>query len=170
MALTTSIRVSLLALLAQVRDLSTLTDPTRLDFRLDLSSGGGARQASKVYADRAPIPQGSGNALSIDLQSVQDAVGSQLSLTKVKALAVHHVAPAAGVTATNKPIRVGGGSWTALFVDSSDIIIVPSGGLFLLVAPTEEGFAVGPSNKVLKISNPTAGAAPATCEIVVVGA
>ena len=102
---------------------------------------------SKVYADRVVIRQGvvsSSNAKSIDLQTEDDALGEPLNITKVKALAVHHVAPPAGVQSNNKPIRVGGGTttpWTALYAAADDIIIIPSGGMFLLVAPTEAGFA-----------------------------
>lgn len=127
MALTTTVNLAVIAQLTVARDLSTLCDPTRLNYRRDLADGDGAGQA-------------------------EDALGAALGLTKVKMLAI---AADTNNSAAIKVGNAGGANeWSAPFGAAGQLVQVAPGGL-LLVAPTSAGYAVG-TRKTLRIARTAA--------------
>lgn len=129
------------------------------------TSGNNAQQADRIWALTNTIAA-SGNA-SHDLNgALTDAVGTTLSLARVKLLYV-----AAAAANTNNVVV--GGAGTNTFINwvgaAAHTVIVRPGGALLLIAPDLTGYGVtAATGDILQVANSGAGTS-VTYDIVVIG-
>jgi hypothetical protein len=136
--------------------------PTR-----QFTNGAGANQASAVFSDTRTLVASATEDLDLNGTALQDALGANLALTKIKAIAI-----VADASNTNDVI-VGGAASNAvssLFGDATDTLRIKPGGFALLCAPTAAGYGVTAATAdLLKIAN-SAGGTPVTYTIIIIGA
>jgi len=134
-------------------------------YSLGWSSGVGANQADKVFADQRTIAA-SGND-DLDLNGVlADALGVTINLLRVKALLV--VASAAN---TNNVVMGGGSNpVTTIMGGTTPTLNIRPGGLMFLLAPDAVAYGVTAATAdILRFSNSGAGTS-VTYDLVIVGA
>lgn len=136
-------------------DLSSLADVLNQLMEISFANGTGAGQANKMWSDRRTLADSSSESLDL-AGGLTDSFGASITFTSIKAIVIKNRSSsqqlAIGGAASNQFIN-----WVA---NSSDIVNVPAGGLFVLVAPTAAGFAVTASTgDLLKVANGAAGSA-----------
>lgn len=148
-------------------DLNAFSNPQDfLAFRKDLgfANGVGANQADKRWSS-AGRSLASTVGENLDLAGgLTDYRGTAITFARIKAIAIFNNGP--------NDLRVGGAT-TAQFINwvanSSDIVVVKSGGLLLLVAPDATAYAVtATTGDLLRITNAAVGAI--TYDIALLGA
>lgn len=145
-------------------DLGTASLPLDKVYKNVLTNGTGNNQANQVFTDQRTLTASSTE--DIDLSgSLSDAFGNTITFTAVKAILISSLS-----TNTNN-VLVGGASsnqfinWVA---DSSDIITIPPGGMFMLTAPLG-GFGVtAGTGDLLKIAN-SGGGSSVVYDVVLIG-
>lgn len=116
--------------------------------------GTAANQVNVIYADTITLTDGSNTTISMyDSGTYLDIFNRDLTMTALKLLYIKN-------RSTDSTLLVGGGASLDLliFADTSDIIKVPSGGIFLYVNPSAAGVDIT-TNKNLKIADDGTGAA-----------
>jgi hypothetical protein len=158
-----NLSLSLVVDQASANALATLSN--KVDFRKNqqLLDGAGAGKASKTYAAVRSI--GASATDAIDLAGVlEDALGAALTFTKIKMIAIKAAAANTG------DITVGGGTsaCNSYFGANTDKIKIVPDGLFLLSAPSTNGYAVTASTAdIINVVNTVA--ATVNYEIVIIG-
>ncbi|QUT07918.1 hypothetical protein KFK14_11315 [Sphingobium phenoxybenzoativorans] len=115
-------------------------------FRQVLSNGVGLNQANNCFTDNFAIV-GAGNQSYDVAGGLTNALGQALTFTAIKAILVKNTGTA--------PLTIGAGSnpLAAFMGAGTHTIIIPPGGLILLIDPTAAGQAVVPSTgDVLRIA------------------
>lgn len=132
-------------------DLSSLTDTLNELFTQTFENGTGTGQANKMWSDTRTLADNTSESLDL-AGSLTDSFGAAITFAKIKAIIIRN-------KSTTQALAVGGAAsnqfinWVA---NSSDIINIPAGGMFMLTAPA--GFAVTASTgDLLKIANGSAG-------------
>lgn len=165
MTLTTQIIVSVKAEQTEPADLEAVASRLDRAYVLELANGTGAGQADLLFSDRRVLAATTAESLDL-VGSLVNVFKSVLSYARIKALLIFSAA-------TNPAdLEVGGAAANAFlspFGAANDVVKVRPGGVLLLVAPDAAGYVVTAGTAdLLKVNN--AGAAPATYDVVVVGA
>jgi hypothetical protein len=166
MALTSSLALTVRATLTGTHDLGTPSAPHILSLEDSLATGTGADQADQVWGDERSLNATTGEDLDL-AGSLTNALGTTVTFARIKGIIIHVTTTTAGYT-----LQVGGASsnqfinWVA---NSSDIVNVRGGGVFMLWAPDATAYVVtAGTGDLLKIYNPNAGAI--TYKIMLIGA
>lgn len=117
---------------------------------LSLTNGTGSGSANFAWSDQITITA-SGSS-TIDLSSLTDRFGNAIAPTIVKLLMVRLTSS----SDTAASISLGGAAsnaWTALLLNSSDLLKIRYQGFALFACKDATGYAVGGSDKNLKILN-----------------
>jgi len=129
------------------------------------TSGTGANQANEVWADTRTISSSSSDDLDL-YGSLTDAFGTTLNFTSIKAIIIK------ASSSNGDNLSVGGDAGapiSTIFADTSDEILVPPGGMFMITNPQADGFAVtNTTADVLEITNTDSGDS-AEYDIIIVG-
>jgi UDP-N-acetylmuramyl pentapeptide synthase len=153
-SLTTTIALAISAAYANSLDVGSVGYPLTFNPSYNFQDGVGANQAKTLFSDiRTIAPSGTDD---LDLSGVlTDAFGLVMSATKVKAIIV--IADAANVN----DVVVGGAAanqFLTPFGSATDKVKVKPGGLFAIVAPDVNGYAVtAATGDLLRIANSAAG-------------
>lgn len=164
MTLTASVTAEVSASATKTSGLHQATAAMALRLTLALGTAAGADGAADAVA-AASHTVAAGGSTTLDLAGgVADGFGGTVAFTSVSAVMVKAAA------ANDGAVSVGGGSnpFASPFGDATDAVRVLPGGCLLLAAPGG-GYAVtADTGDTLTLTN--AGAAPATVEVVVIGA
>jgi hypothetical protein len=165
MALSTTIKVDLIATLLKALDLGSATLPLSKQVSIALASGTGANQADKIWHDQRTIAASGTD--SLDLAGVlTDALGDALTFARIKAVLV----VAAGANTNNVNVTRPAANGAPLFLAAGDGIPVRPGGCFLWVASDAAGVVVtAGTGDLLDIVN-SGGGTSVVYDIVIIGA
>lgn len=141
------------------------TAPLSLAASLGMTTGTGAGQADKIFADTRTISASSNDDL--DLAGVLvDALGATITLARVKALFVR-----ASAANTNTLIMGGGASnpVTTILGGTTPTLTIRPGGVFFLAATEATAYAVTAATAdILRFTNGGAGSS-VTYDVVIIG-
>jgi hypothetical protein len=131
-----------------------------------LVTGTGANQADRIFSDQRTIAASSNDDLDLNGTALQDVLGENLALLRIKVLAVY---AAAGNT---NVLVMGGGTnpVTTILGGTTPTLNIRPGGMVLLTAPDATGFAVTAATAdILRFTNGGAGTT-VTYDVVIIGA
>lgn len=152
MSLKTTTIVSIRNLLQEALDLSVPEDRAEWTLSEQMTSGTGAAQADRVWRDRRTLV--GGNSETLDMYALTAPLGGTTGFEKIKLLAVYLRDDTPGAR-----LRVGGDASSESFASWISALggHVPVGprGLLLLYSP-DDGYAMGPTASLLKITNQSA--------------
>lgn len=155
------------ALLAGAPDLGETDYSLALNPGYTFTDGSGANQANKLFVDTRTLAASATENLDFS-GALTDPLGAAVVYTKIRGILVRAAA------ANTNDVIVGGlltgafGLASPFGLDGSSVKVKP-GGVFLLVAPDVNGYAVtAGSADLLKIANSAAGTG-VTYDIVVLG-
>jgi hypothetical protein len=163
MPLQATVSLALSSLLTGSLDIERLTSQIDKTWRIPLSDGTGAGQATRIWSDTRTLASAASE--NIDLNgALTDAFGAALNLTKVKAILI------AADPANTTKLTIGNvaNGIAAPFGAATHSIEVPPGGLFLIATPDVTAFGVTAATAdLLRVANAAGGAA--TYDIVLIG-
>lgn len=145
-------------------NLSTPRDPLSQDRSIHLTSGTGADQADTIYHAERTLADAANETLDLYASgSLTTPLGTALTLETLKLLYIKN-------TSSDASLKVGGAAATPvdLFADSSDILTLPPGGVFLFTAPNATGVDLT-TNKNLKLEHDGTGSDDLVYEIIAIG-
>ncbi len=164
--LASEVKASMQWLFQEPLALTTVGNASQLAYDEALASGVVADLADRVWSDQRTLAAGANDDL--DLTALGYSLfGSavSISLARVKAILIVHTATTAGEKLTLDSSVANG--FTGAFGGSATSKIEIGADSPLLLASKKDGWATGPSNKVLRIHN--SGAASATYNIAILG-
>lgn len=126
--------------------------------------GTGANQVQIIYADTVTLADGANTTISLyDSGSYYDIFGAALTLTSLKFLYIKN-------NSSDATLKVGGGASADLdiFADTSDVLLIPPGGVFVWINPSAAG-TVCSTNKNLKIEHDGTGSSSMNVDIIAMG-
>lgn len=132
-------------------DLSTILDELKISSGVDWTFGTGANQANCLFHD-ARSTDDTGETLDIYASgTLKNAFGDALTMEAIKLLYIKN-------THASLTLEVFGGASAdvAILADTSDILEIPPGGIFLWICPTAAGI-VTTTNKNIKLASKTSG-------------
>lgn len=165
MALTSRLIVSATADLTNALDLATASVPLSLTKTIRLATGTGANQADKVFHDTRTLAASATEDLDL-AGSLADALGSTITLARVKAIIV---AAASGNT-NNVNVTRPAANGVPVFLAAGDGMPVRPGGVFCWIAPDVTGVAVTAGTGDLLTFTNSAGSTSVTYDVVIIGA
>ena len=132
-----------------------------------LVTGTGANQADRIFSDQRTIAPSANDDLDLTGTTLQDNLGENLALARIKVLAVY-------AAAANANTLVMGGAAaaaiTTILGGTNPTLTIRPGGMFLITAPDATGFAITATTAdILRFTNGGAGTS-VTYDIVVIGA
>lgn len=144
-------------------DLSTKEAPIRKSRGVSLANGTGANQADTVFQDVRTLTDDANETLNLNLGSLENDFGTALTLDILKVLYIKN-------NSSDANLLIGGSdaNQVDLFGDVSDILKLPPGGEFLLIAPDVTGIDVS-TDPNLEIWHDGTGSSSLTYDIIVVG-
>lgn len=162
---TTQLNVQLITDLINALTLNTVVSETGYSKNFQFTNGTGANQIQSVYSASRTIALSSSE--NLDLAGVLlDAFGAAITFTKVKAIVIFAYA------ANTNDVVVGGvgaNGFVSPFGSNADKVNVKPGGIFVLIAPDINGYAVTATTAdLLKVANSGAGTS-VTYDIVIMG-
>lgn len=164
MALNTSIRAGIDALLTGTTDLGSTSAPLAISYTKSLSSGTATGQADLVYADVNTLAASA--TLDVDLAgTLPGALGGTVVFAKVKAILLY-----ADEGNTNNVV-LGGAAATQFvgpFGAATHTVAVQPGGVALLSAPGAGWTVAAGSTDFLRVAN-SAGSTSVTYRMIIVG-
>lgn len=158
-------KMSLAGTFTSDNDLSTVTQAFNYTKSQAFTNGTGADQANMVWSDQRTISASGTDDLDLS-GSLTNAFGTTISFTSIKGIIVY-----AASGNTNDVLVGGDGSaplaeWVS---DTSDVLVVKPGGMFALMNPAANGYAVTNSTAdVLQIANSSSGTS-VTYDIILIG-
>lgn len=165
MALNTSVSLRVAATLEAYQDLLSVKAPLDYGKYVSLKNGTGGNQANQLFTDTRTLAASTSEDL--DLSGVlTNPLGASITFTKIKAIIIE------SSSANANDVIVGGAPSNGLstpFGDVSDKVKVKPGGLFCLIAPDANGYAVtAGTGDLLRVAN---GGSGSTVEysIIVIG-
>lgn len=165
MALSTRIGVMVAAEATLATDLATATAPVALAKALVLTSGTGADQADKIFADIRSVNASTTDSLDVATGGgLTDVLGAALALAKVKAIVIENTHATQSISLT-RPATNG----VPIFAAASDAVPIPPGGVLALTAPGAAGLATVTAATADLIDVVNGAGATATYKIVIVG-
>ena len=160
-----TLKISIDALLSGSVDIGTVQHALAYGPAIAFDDGTGANQINRVFADTRTLTASSTEDLDL-AGGLTDALGTTITLTKVRALLIR---PAA---ANANNVLVGGATanqFSTPFGAGTHTLTVRPGGLLLMVAPDATGYAVtAGTGDLLKIANSSSGTS-VTYDIVILG-
>jgi hypothetical protein len=163
-SLTTRISLGFTATYTVTGDLADSVSAMNLSRTIDLTSGTGASQANLIFHDSRPLADGANETLDLYASgTLLDPVGNALTMAALKALYLKN-------TSADATLLVGGAASVALtlFSDTTDILKIPPGGIFLWTCPSAAGLDLS-TNKNLKLAHDGTGSSTLTYEIIAIG-
>ena len=164
--LKTTLNFDLAVKFVSALDMQTASAPGGLKRNYTLTDGAGLNAANRVFTDRRTISASSSENLDL-AASLVDAFGATITFARIKGIVV------AASSANTNNVLVGGAAsngfvnWVS---DSSDVLVVRPGGLFVLLAQHATGYAVTASTgDILKVANSSSGS-PVSYDIALIGA
>lgn len=144
-------------------DLSTKEAPIRKSRGVSLANGTGANQADTVFQDVRTLTDDANETLNLNLGSLENDFGTALTLDILKVLYIKN-------NSSDANLLIGGSdaNQVDLFGDVNDILKLPPGGEFLLIAPDVTGIDVS-TDPNLEIWHDGTGSSSLTYDIIVVG-
>ena len=144
-------------------DLNTIRDAVNLTRGVSLANGSGANQADAVFHDNRTLADAATETLDVHDGTLVNAFGDTLTLTKLKAIYIKNNSAEAN-------LLIGGATATQLriFAAPTDILMLPPGGDFFMMAPLAAGIDVS-VNSDLKIAHDGTGTLSLTYDIIVIG-
>src|ERR1700752_1279019 len=142
------------------------TAPLLLTTSLGMSTGTGAGQADKIFADTRTIAASSNDDLDLNGVLV-DALGATINFLRVKALIVR-----ASATNANTLIMGGGASnpVTTILGGTTPTLTIRPGGVLALIATEATAYVITPATAdILRFTNGGAGSS-VTYDVVIIGA
>lgn len=131
-----------------------------------LVNGTGASQADRMWSDQRTIAASGTDDLDLNGTALQDALGTNLALLRIKLLAVY----AATTNTNNVVMGVGTNPVTTILGGTTPTLNIRPGGLFLLTAPDLTAYGVTAATAdILRFANSGAGTS-VTYDIVIIGA
>lgn len=130
-----------------------------------LSTGTGANQADRIFSDQRTIVASGTDDLDLNGTALQDNLGVNLALARIKVIAVYAAAANANV------LVMGGGTnpVTTILGGTTPTLNIRPGGMFLLTSPDATGFAVTAATAdILRFTNGGAGTS-VTYDVVIIG-
>lgn len=153
------------ALLSGAVDIGAVTHAADYSPTYALGDGSGADQIAQVFADTRTIAASGSEDLDLN-GTLVNAIGATVNFTKIKAIIIKAAAGNAN------DVVVGGAAsnqFATPFGAAAHTVKVKPGGLFVLVAPDANGYAVTAATAdLLKIANSGAGTG-VTYDIVLLG-
>jgi hypothetical protein len=161
----TSLSVNFAATLNNQLDFQLATAPITYAAALGMSTGTGASQADRIFADQRTIAASGTDDL--DLAGVLvDALGATITMARIRALIVK----AAAANTNNVVMGVGTNPITTILGGTTPTLNIRPGGLLVLAAPDAVGYAVTAATAdILRFANSGAGTG-VTYDIVIIGA
>lgn len=159
------IALALTGSLENALDVGSASYPLGFGQNFNFGDGAGANQAKTVFTDTRTLAASATEDLDLN-GALTDAFGATIAFTKVKALII-----TADGGNTNDVVVGGAASNGAVsfFGAATDKVKVKPGGMFALVAPDANGYAItAATGDLLKIANSTSGSA-VTYTIIVIG-
>lgn len=160
-----SIKLSVTGTFSSDNDLSTVTQAINYSKSSVFTNGVGASQANMYWSDQRTIAASGTDDLDL-YGGLTNAFGTTMNFTSIKGIIVY-----ASSDNTND-VLIGGDSgapfaeWVS---NTSDIIVVKPGGMFALVNPAANGYAVtNTTADVLQIANSSSGTS-VTYDIIIIG-
>lgn len=130
-----------------------------------LSTGTGANQADRIFSDQRTIVISGTDDLDLAGTSLQDNLGQNLSIARIKVLAVY---ASAGNT-NNVVMGVGTAPVTTILGGTTPTLNIRPGGMMLLTAPDAVAYGVTATTAdILRFANSGAGTS-VTYDIVIIG-
>ena len=131
-------------------DLGNVEYNPKSDYNQAWANGTGADQINQVFADTRTL--GATTSEELDMSgALTDALGNSITFTAIKSITVMADSANGGNIEVGGAAANGFNSWVGAV---GDLVIIPSGGAFSIVAPDATGFAVtlGTAD-LLKINN-----------------
>jgi hypothetical protein len=166
MALSSTIKLAVAANLTSVQDLGTASAPASLSSSVTLTTGTGAGQADKIFADTRTLAASATEDL--DLAAVlTDGLGSTITFARIKAVVVRASAENTNLVQVTRPASNG----VPLFMAAGDGIALRPGETFGVFAGVED--AVGHvvtagTGDLLTLTN-SAGSTSVTYDVIIIG-
>lgn len=131
-----------------------------------LSNGTGANQADRIWADQRQIAASANDDLDLNGTALQDALGANLALARIKLLAVY----ADPANVNNLLIGAAAANPVSTILGATGVLTVRPGGMLLLSAPGATGYAITPATAdILRFTNGGAGSV-VNYDVVIIGA
>lgn len=167
MALSSSVRLALAARLTSALDLGTAQAPATIDANVALTSGTGAGQADRIFADTRTLAASGTEDLDL-AGSLLDPLGGTAVMARVKALVVQ----ADPDNSNNVLVGRASSNGLATLFGAVDAVVLRPGEFFAVACGVEDavGHAVtAGTGDLITVANSGAGT-PVTYDIVVIGA
>jgi hypothetical protein len=161
----TSLSLAFAATLNSQLDFQLATAPISYAQSLGFSTGVGASQADKIFADQRTIAASGTDDL--DLAGVLvDALGVTITMARIRGLIVK----AAAANTNNVVMGVGTNPITTILGGTTPTLNIRPGGLLALFAPDVTGYVVTAATAdILRFANSGAGTS-VTYDVVIIGA
>jgi hypothetical protein len=162
----TSIAFSVGATANNQFDLNKATAPLTYAKSFGWTTGAGASQADRAFADTRTIAPSGTDDLDLTGTALQDILNVNLALVRVKLIAVF------AYSANTNNVVIGAAAATQFvgpFGANTHTIAIPPGGVFMVSAPTAAGWTVGAgASDLLRVANSGAGTS-VTYDIIILG-
>ena len=128
------------------------------------SYGTSANQVNVVYADSITLTDGGNDTLDLFAGGLLDIFGRTMTMSAIKLLYVKN-------TSTDSGLTIGGGVATDLliFADTSDKVLVPSGGIFMWADPSAAGVVTTARNNLYLLDDGTGEAGDKIVQVIAMG-
>lgn len=147
-------------------DLNRATAPLSYAKSFAWSTGAAINQADRAFADTRTIAASGTDDLDLSGTALQDVLGANLALVRVKLIAIYAYA------ANTNSVVIGNAAATQFvgpFGSATHTITLPPNGLFMVTAPTAAGWTVGAgASDLLRVANSGAGTS-VTYDVVILG-
>lgn len=146
-------------------DLSTINDNVKKAYSITYTSGTGANAAEAMFHDQRTITASSTDSLDLS-GTLANKFGTTVVFTKIKGIIV------SAASANTNDVQVtssAANGFVNAFLATSDGVVVEPGGMFCLVSPSANGYAVtAATGDLLDIIN-SAGGTSVVYDIIIFG-
>jgi hypothetical protein len=147
-------------------DLNRATAPLTYAKSFGWTTGAGASQVDRAFADTRTIAASGTDDLDLTGTALQDILGANLALVRVKLIAIF------AYSANTNNVVIGNAAATPFlgpFGAATHTVTLPPGGMFMVSAPTAAGWTVGAgASDLLRVANSGAGTS-VTYDVVILG-
>ena len=147
MSLTGTLYVDASFVVSSTSGPDTKSVQSSIQHRESYTDGTSANQVQQSYAKTATL---AATSETLDLTNLTGPLGTTVNFTKVRTLVIENKATTSGYN-----LKIGGAAsniFSSIVDNSSDIIILPPGGVLVLSSPVD-GYTVSGSVKNLKIDS-----------------
>jgi len=160
-----SVKLALAGTFTGDNDLSTVAQAINYSKNYSFTNGTAADQANMIFMDQRTIAASGTDDLDL-YGGLTNTYGTTINFTSIKGIIVY-------AAATNTNNVVIGGDASAAFINwvgaANDVINVKPGGMFALIDPNANGYAVtATTGDILQIANSSSGTS-VTYDIILLG-